>query len=88
MLEKYDLEPYVKKFGGAFHYTVLIQKRLKELKLASIKSGQHPKTDSLIEIVMKEILEDKVELIIEEEEKAPEMSTQDILASSQMDDGD
>jgi hypothetical protein len=87
MLEQYDLEPYVKKYG-AFHYTVLIQKRLKELKLISFKSGHQQKTDTLIELVMKEILEDKIQLIAEEEEKIPELSMQDIMADSQVEEGD
>ena len=56
----------VEKVGGKFKLSVLVQKRLKELM-----RGARPlvdiDTDDKLEIIYAEILEDKIDLVSEEE---------------------
>ena len=66
MLEKYDLESLVKKIGGHFQLTVLIQRRLKESKNHALKLGQQ-KQENIIDKIIQELLEDKIKLLPEEE---------------------
>ena len=64
MADRLDIETLVNKTGGPFYLTVLIQKRLKELKEGAEKLVDL-ETDDLLEIVYQEIIEDKIELIPE-----------------------
>lgn len=57
---KFDIEALVAKVGGAFQLTVLIQKRMKELKSKLPKGTVEPK--NLMEVICQEIMEDKIKL--------------------------
>lgn len=61
MIEKCDIETLVEKVGGAFRLTVLLQKRLKELKAGTMRFG-NPKADNLLDLICREILENKIDL--------------------------
>lgn len=56
-----NMEILLKKVGGPFQLTVLIQKRLKELQAGRPKLIDTD-TNDLKEIVFREILEDKIKL--------------------------
>ena len=61
-MQKYDMEKLFEKTGGPFRLTVLVQKRLIELKKGSRKlvdSDCH----NLMDIVYQEILADKIRLV-------------------------
>ena len=59
MIEAFKSDDIVKKVGGRFRLTALIQKRMKELI-----EGARPLVDSrgkvLLEVVVQEIMEDKI----------------------------
>ena len=61
MLEALKSEELVQKVGGRFKLSTLIQKRVVQLK-----QGSRPlvdmQTDNLMELVMQEILQDKISL--------------------------
>lgn len=63
-MRKFDMEALIKKAGGSFKLTVLIQKRLVELK-RSAKSND-ANAHNLLDIVYQEILDDKISLVPEE----------------------
>ncbi len=60
-MREYDEEALLKKVGGAFRLSALIQKRLRELHRGDkpLVSG---KFSSLLDIVVEEILQDKISL--------------------------
>lgn len=62
---KFDMEKLVAKVGGPFYLTVLIQKRLKELR-SSGKRMANWDSQNLLDIVLQEIMENKLELIPDE----------------------
>lgn len=62
MIEAFKSEEIVEKFGGRFRLTTVIQRRLVQLM-----DGARPMVDregrSDLEIVIQEILEDKIEIV-------------------------
>ncbi len=87
---KVNIEEIAEKVGGPFHLTVLIQKRLKEMKKhekdREKKFGKNEKVN-LIDLVCQEILEGKVYL---EEDKTEYEEDVDIssLYQTPLDDDD
>ena len=59
---QHDLEKLFEKVGGPFRLTVLVQKRLKELKAGAPKLVDL-ESKSLMDIVYQEILEEKIQLV-------------------------
>jgi DNA-directed RNA polymerase subunit omega len=74
MLEALKSEEIVEKVGGRFKLSTLIQKRIVQLK-----QGSRPlvdmQTDNLIELVMQEILQDKISLDTDNQVYTPEGET-------------
>jgi hypothetical protein len=63
----------VEKAGGPFRLAVLIPKRLKELKTATFKTGNN-KLENFIDLIYVEILQEKITLAADEEERrSPDM---------------
>ena len=60
MLNALKDKALIKKFGGRFKLTALIQKRLKELVHGSRPLIEDTKGKSLLEIVVQEIIENKI----------------------------
>ena len=60
MLNALKDKELIKKFGGRFKLTALIQKRLKELVHGSRPLIENTKGKSLLEIVVQEICENKI----------------------------
>lgn len=82
-LDRNNIEKLVEKTGGPFELTVLIQKRIKELKSGQPKLVDF-KSTSLLEIACQEIIEGKIELVKEEEpveEKIVQKDVEDIFAA-------
>jgi len=74
MLEALKSDEIVEKVGGRFKLSTLIQKRLVQLK-----QGSRPlvdmQTDNMMELVMEEILQDKILLDTEEQVHTAEGET-------------
>jgi DNA-directed RNA polymerase subunit K/omega len=62
---KIDIEALIAKTGGSFQLTVLMQKRIKQLKTGSSKLVD-TQSKNLLEIIAQEIMEDKIKLEREE----------------------
>ena len=60
MIKKLKSEELVKKFGGRFKLTALIQKRLAELMQGSRPLIEDTEGKTQMEIVVEEILQDKI----------------------------
>jgi len=60
MIEKLKGPELVKKVGGAFRLTALIQKRLTELIRGSRPLIENTENKTQLEIVVEEILQDKI----------------------------
>jgi len=60
MIEELKDEKLVKKVGGKFRLTALVQKRLNELLQGSRPLIEDTKGRSQLEIVIQEILQDKI----------------------------
>ena len=74
MIEELYDNNIVDKVGGRFKLTVLIQKRLNELLEGSRPLIEEAKDKTLLEIVIAEIMEDKITLVEEsadDKEAAP-----------------
>ncbi|MBN1844076.1 MAG: DNA-directed RNA polymerase subunit omega [Sedimentisphaerales bacterium] len=59
MIEAFKSDAIVKKVGGKFRLTALIQRRLKEL-IEGARPLVHAQGKTLIEIAVQEIMEDKI----------------------------
>jgi DNA-directed RNA polymerase subunit omega len=74
MLEALKSDKIVEKVGGRFKLSTLIQKRIVQLK-----QGSRPlvdmQTDNMMELVMEEILQDKILLDTENQVYTPEGET-------------
>ncbi len=62
MLEELKSEQIVKKVGGRFKLAALVQKRMLELLQGSRPLIEHTEGRTLMEIVVQEILQDKIEI--------------------------
>ncbi|MFI4911002.1 MAG: DNA-directed RNA polymerase subunit omega [Sedimentisphaeraceae bacterium JB056] len=60
MIEALKHENLMDKVGGSFKLSVLIQKRMKEIMNGSRPLIEDTKNKTLMEIVVQEILEDKI----------------------------
>jgi DNA-directed RNA polymerase subunit omega len=60
MIEALKHEELMDKVGGSFKLSVLIQKRMKEIMNGSRALIEDTKGKTLMEIVVQEILEDKI----------------------------
>jgi DNA-directed RNA polymerase subunit omega len=60
MLEELKSEDIVRKVGGRFKLTALVQKRMFELLQGSRPLVENTENMSLLEIVVQEILQDKI----------------------------
>lgn len=60
MIEDLKSEDIVKKMGGRFRLTALIQKRLKELMQGARPLIEDARDKTHMEIVVQEILQDKI----------------------------
>jgi len=74
MLEALKSDEIVEKVGGRFKLSTLIQKRIVQLK-----QGSRPlvdmQTDNMMELVMQEILQDKIMLDTDNQVHTPEGET-------------
>jgi DNA-directed RNA polymerase subunit omega len=68
MIEALKHEELMNKVGGSFKLSVLIQKRMKEIMNGSRALIEDTKNKTLIEIVVQEILEDKITYELPEED--------------------
>jgi DNA-directed RNA polymerase subunit omega len=73
MIEELKSEKIVNKVGGRFKLTALVQKRLSELLQGSRPLIEDTEGKTLLEIVVQEILQDKIAV----DEQASQMETQD-----------
>ncbi len=60
MIEELKNERLIKKLGGKFRLTALVQKRLGELLQGSRPLIENTQDRTLLEIVIQEILQDKI----------------------------
>ncbi|NUM35910.1 MAG: DNA-directed RNA polymerase subunit omega [Candidatus Brocadiae bacterium] len=60
-MRKFDIEKLIRKVGGSFHLTVLVQRRMIELKKNSPKLVDI-ESNNLMDIIYEEILQDKISL--------------------------
>ncbi|HEX42187.1 MAG TPA: DNA-directed RNA polymerase subunit omega [Phycisphaerales bacterium] len=60
MIENLRSQEVLKKVGGRFKLTALVQKRITELVQGSRPLIDNPKGKTLLEIVTQEIVEDKI----------------------------
>jgi len=67
MIEKLKSVEVVNKIGGRFKLTALVQKRLRELVGGSRPLIEDTKGKSLLEIVIEEILQDKIGIVGKED---------------------
>ncbi len=67
MIEALKHEELTNKVGGSFKLSVLIQKRMKEIMSGSRPLIEDTRNKTLMEIVVEEILEDKITFEIPEE---------------------
>jgi DNA-directed RNA polymerase subunit omega len=67
MIEALKHEELMNKVGGSFKLSVLIQKRMKEIMNGSRALIEDTKNKTLMEIVVQEILEDKITYELPEE---------------------
>lgn len=65
---KMKIEDAIKRVGGKFKLTVLIQKRIQELNKGAPRLVSST-SKNLIEVVLDEILQEKIHLIREEDAK-------------------
>ena len=65
------MEEMINKVGGAFRLTVLVQKRINELKKGAKKLVDY-ESDNLMKIVYQEILQDKIQLVATKPKEKPE----------------
>lgn len=65
---KMKIEDAIRKAGGRFKLTTLIQKRLQELNKGAPSLVELP-GKPMIDIVLEEIIQDKIQLVTEEELK-------------------
>ncbi|AQQ70151.1 RNA polymerase Rpb6 [Limihaloglobus sulfuriphilus] len=77
MIEALKHQDIVDKVGGKFKLSALIQKRMKEILEGSRPLIDDTKGKTLMEIVVQEILEDKITL----EQAAPKETTIDPFAA-------
>ena len=74
MLEDLKEEAIIEKVGGQFKLSTLIQKRIVQLK-----QGSRPlvdmQTDNMMELVLQEILQDKITLDTENQVHTPDGGT-------------
>lgn len=68
MLNELKNEKFIQKIGGRFKLTALIQKRLKELMQGSRPLIEETEGKTQLEIVIQEIVEDKIAPDIKGEE--------------------
>jgi DNA-directed RNA polymerase subunit omega len=68
MIEALKHEELMNKVGGSFKLSVLIQKRMKEIMNGSRALIEDTKNKTLMEIVVQEILEDKITYELPEED--------------------
>ncbi|MBI3272044.1 MAG: DNA-directed RNA polymerase subunit omega [Planctomycetes bacterium] len=68
MDSKMRIEDAIKKVGGRFKLTVLVQKRIQELNKGAPRLVSST-SKNLIEVVLEEILQDKIHLVREEDAK-------------------
>lgn len=67
MIEALKHDELLNKVGGSFKLSVLIQKRMKEIMNGSRPLIEDTKGKTLMEIVVQEILEDKITYELPEE---------------------
>ncbi|NUN49095.1 MAG: DNA-directed RNA polymerase subunit omega [Candidatus Brocadiae bacterium] len=65
---KMKIEDAIRKAGGRFKLTTLIQKRLQELNKGAPSLVEMPGR-AMIDVVLEEILQDKIQLVTDEELK-------------------
>ena len=68
MIEELESEEIVNKIGGRFKLTALIQKRLEELMQGSRPLIEDAEGKTMLEIVVQEILQDKITIRTEASE--------------------
>ncbi|MBI5368438.1 MAG: DNA-directed RNA polymerase subunit omega [Planctomycetes bacterium] len=66
MDSKIKIEDAIKKVGGRFKLTVLVQKRIQELNKGAPRLVSST-SKNLIDVVLDEILQDKIHLVREED---------------------
>lgn len=71
MIEALKSEEIVNKVGGRFRLTALIQKRMVELVQGARPLIERPKGMTNMEVVIQEILEDKIEIDYERSKIVP-----------------
>lgn len=71
MPRKQDLDALVKRLGGRFKLTVLIQKRIQDLARGAAPLVETAKEGSLIDVAIEEIAQGKVAYDLPEEEAKP-----------------
>ncbi len=71
MFKYHNIDEVIKKGGGRFRVTALIQKRLKGLAAGDKKTIEIPKDKklSMFEIVFEEIMQNKIELELADEKE-------------------
>ena len=67
MIEELKEEELIKKVGGRFRLSSLIQKRLVALNRGGTSFVDAPKNKNKLEIVIQEIMEDKIFLNMDDE---------------------
>lgn len=66
---KMRIEDAIRKAGGRFKLTTLVQKRLQELNKGAPALVDYPPGKAMIDVVLEEILQDKIALVTEQELK-------------------
>ena len=77
MIETLKSEEIVEKIGGKFRLTALIQKRMVELMQGARPLVERTKGMTDMELVIQEIMEDKVSIDYEKSEMSPPDGTDD-----------
>ncbi len=83
MIEELKEEELIKKVGGRFRLSSLIQKRLVALNRGGTSFVDAPKNKNKLEIVIQEIMEDKIFLnmddeLVENSSGLPQDESQDV----------
>ena len=70
------MEEMINKVGGPFRLTVLVQKRINELKKGEKKLVDY-ESDNLMKIVYEEILQDKIQLVQAKPKPRPDLKQEE-----------
>jgi len=79
MIEDLKDTAIIDKVGGRFKLTALIQRRLTELMEGSRPLLENTEGMTIMEIVVKEILEDKITMVFDEKDSSQDFDPKRIL---------